>query len=363
MIDNTVLNTAIPTLARDLQASTSQLQWIVDAYTIAFAALLIVGGWMGDRFGRRGALLGGLTLFAVGSVAAGLSSSPEALIAFRALMGIGGALVMPATLSILSAVFPAHERPAAIGIWSAMAGIGIVIGPTLGGALLVHFSWASVFWVNVPLVAAALIAVRTVLPALPSVTTSRLDVPGAILSALTMIVVIHAVIEAPGHGWLATRTLAQFALGVLLLAAFIKRELTAEQPLIDVRVFAKPAFSAASAAVTITFFSLFGALFALTQYLQFVKGYDTLTAGLAALPFAAAVLVMAPLSTVLAAKFGARATITAGLTAMATGLLIAAQVDATSAYASLAIGVTMMGVGMGLTLAPAADSIMGSVPA
>src|SRR3954452_7441304 len=202
VIDNTVLNTALPTLARDLHASTSQLQWIVDAYTLAFAALLIVGGWIGDRFGRRGALLAGLVLFAGGSGAAALSSSPEQLIAFRALMGVGGALVMPATLSILSAVFPAGERAAAIGIWSAMAGVGIVIGPTLGGALLVHFSWASVFWINVPLVAAALIAVRSFIPALPSVTTSRLDVPGAILSALTMIVVIDAVIEAPDHGWL-----------------------------------------------------------------------------------------------------------------------------------------------------------------
>src|SRR4051794_26832074 len=216
VVDNTILNTALPTVARELNADTGSLQWIVDAYTLTFAALLVVGGALGDRFGRRGALMAGLVVFGLGSAAAATASSTGSLIGFRGLMGVGAALVMPATLSILTAVFPTEQRATAIGIWSAMAGIGIVVGPTLGGLLLAHFSWGSIFWVNVPLVLLAVALVATVVPGLPGRRNAgeRIDLVGAVLSAGAMLAVIDAVISAPGRGWTSARTLGELALGL-----------------------------------------------------------------------------------------------------------------------------------------------------
>jgi EmrB/QacA subfamily drug resistance transporter len=364
VIDNTILNTALPTLAKALDASTSDLQWITDGYTLTFAALLIVAGALGDRYGRRRALLLGLTIFAAGSAAAALCTDATWLVAARAFMGLGGAFVMPATLSILSAVFPARERAAAIGAWSAVAGVGIVVGPTLGGLLLDHFSWGSVFWINVPLVAIALVAVLTVLPALPGRGSqgSRLDLLGAALSAAALLTIVDAVIEGPDRGWTSLTTLGEALLGVALAAGFVLRELTAAHPLIDVRVFRRRAFSAATGAIGLTFFALFGALFALTQYLQLVIGYSPLGAGLRALPFAAGVLVLSPVSPLLARRFGARWVVSAGLAAMGAGLLLLTRSTPTSTYAFLATGVAIMGAGMGLVMAPAGESIQSVLP-
>jgi EmrB/QacA subfamily drug resistance transporter len=363
VIDNTILNTALPTLAEVLHASTVDLQWITDSYTLVFGALLIVAGSLGDRFGRREALIGGLIVFAGGSTMAALSSSSEMLIAARAVMGIGGAFVMPATLSILAAVFPVRERAAAIGAWSAVAGIGIVIGPTLGGLLLDHFAWGAVFWINVPLVAVALIAITTVIPSMAGQKSgTRLDWIGAAFSAAALLAIIDAVIEGPERGWTSALTVAEVAAGLALLAAFVLWELRVTNPLIDVRVFKHRAFSAASSAVALTFFALFGALFALTQYLQLVVGYSPLGAGVRALPFAGAVLVTAPLSSLLVARLGIRAVIPVGLTLMSTGLFLLTQVDASTGYGYLAIAVSIMGAGMGLTIAPAGESIMTVLP-
>jgi EmrB/QacA subfamily drug resistance transporter len=364
VIDNTILNTALPTLAKALDASTPDLQWITDAYTLTFAALLIVAGALGDRYGRRRALLLGLSIFAAGSVAAALSTDAMVLIAARALMGVGGAFVMPATLSILTAVFPARERAGAIGAWSAVTGIGIVVGPILGGLLLTHFSWGSVFWINVPLVAIAIAAVVVVIPGVPGrrVPGARLDLLGAVLSALALVAIVDAVIEGPDRGWTSATTLGEAMLGVALFAAFVVRELRAANPLIDVRVFAHRAFSAATAAIGLTFFALFGSLFALTQYLQLVHGYSPLSAGVRALPFAAAVLVLSPLSTLLARRLGVRWVVSAGLALMGGGLLLLTQSTPTSAYSFLATGVAIMGAGMGLVMAPAGESIMSVLP-
>jgi EmrB/QacA subfamily drug resistance transporter len=267
VIDNTILNTALPTLARVLHASTTNLQWITDAYTLAFAALLIMAGALGDRFGRRTALIVGLVVFATGSTWAALSGDTSTLIAARVVMGVGAAFVMPATLSILTAVFPARERAGAIGAWSAIAGVGIVVGPTLGGFLLAHFYWGSVFWVNVPLAAMALVAVVTVVPRLAGRRndSGRLDTLGAVLSAAAMLAVIDAVIEGPNRGWTSAVTLGELAAGAVLIAAFIYRELHVSNPLIDVRIFRHRAFSAASSAIGLTFLALFGSLFALTR--------------------------------------------------------------------------------------------------
>jgi EmrB/QacA subfamily drug resistance transporter len=363
VIDNTILNTALPTLARDLDASTTDLQWITDAYTLTFAALLIVAGALGDRYGRRKALLFGLGIFAAGSAAAAVSTGADMLIAARALMGVGGAFVMPATLSILTAVFPPRERAAAIGAWSAVTGIGIVAGPTLGGLLLNHFYWGSVFWINVPLVAIALVAVLLVIPGLPGRRTgARLDLLGAALSAVAMTAVIDAVIEGPERGWTDRVTLLEALAGLVLFAAFVVRELATANPLIDVRVFRHRAFSAATSAVALTFFALFGSLFALTQYLQLVRDYSPLSAGLRALPFAGAVMVVAPLSTLLVRRFGARIVVPAGLALMGAGLLLLTRSTTTTDYPIMAIEVAVMGAGMGLVMAPASESIMSVLP-
>jgi EmrB/QacA subfamily drug resistance transporter len=365
VIDNTILNTALPTLARVLHASTSDLQWITDAYTLAFAALLVMAGALGDRFGRRNALVLGLVIFASGSIWAALSGNSSTLIAARAVMGVGAAFVMPATLSILTAVFPAKERAGAISAWSAIAGVGIVIGPVLSGLLLAHYYWGSVFWVNVPLAAVAVIAVLTVVPGLPGErhAGTRLDVLGAALSAAAMLAVVDAVIEAPTRGWTSATTLGELALGGILVAAFLYRELHAANPVIDVRVFRYRAFSAASSAIGLTFLALFGSLFALTQYLQLVHGYSPLSAGVRALPFAVALMATAPLSSMLVAKLGIRVVIPAGLTAMGGGLLMLTQVTPTTSYDFLAIGLAIMGAGMGLVMAPAGNSIMSVLPA
>ncbi len=363
VIDNTILNTALPTLARKLHAGTTDLQWIIDAYTLTFAALLVFAGALGDRFGRRGALLTGLAIFGLGSVAAGLSSSAAELIAFRAVMGIGAAFVMPATLSIINTVFPPKERAQAIAAWSAVAGLAIVLGPTLGGLLLDHFSWSSVFFVNVPLVAIALLAVRSVIPSLPSAErTGRLDVPGAVLSGLAMLAGIDAVIEAPNQGWTSARTLGELALAAILMTGFVIRELHTEHPLIDVRVFTHRAFSAATAAVGLIFLAMFGSLFALTQYLQLVHGYSPLQAGLRALPFGFAVMVSAPSSSLLVKRLGIRIVIPAGLLSMAGGLFVLTSLTATSGLAHMSIGTALMGAGMGLVLAPAGESMMSVLP-
>ncbi|HWD86447.1 MAG TPA: MFS transporter [Solirubrobacteraceae bacterium] len=363
VIDNTILNTALPTLARKLHATTTDLQWITDAYTLTFAALLVFAGALGDRFGRRRALLAGLTIFGAGSAAAGLSSSAGELIAFRAVMGIGGAFVMPATLSIINTVFPPRERAQAIAAWSAVAGVAIVLGPTLGGLLLNHFAWSSVFFVNVPLVAIALLAVGAAVPGPPvAERLGRLDIPGAVLSGLAMLAAIDAVIEAPNQGWTSARTLGELGLAAVLMAGFVVRELRTQHPLIDVRVFTHRAFSAATSAVGLTFLAMFGSLFALTQYLQLVHGFSPLGAGLRALPFGFAVMVTAPSSSLLVRRFGIRIVIPAGLLSMAAGLFVLTSLTATTGLAHLSIGTALMGAGMGLVLAPASESMMSVLP-
>jgi EmrB/QacA subfamily drug resistance transporter len=363
VIDSTVLNTALPTLARVLPASTTDLQWITDAYSLVFAALLIVAGGLGDRFGRRRALMAGLAIFGAGSVAAALSGDAAALIATRALMGLGAAFVMPATLSIINAVFPARERAGAIGAWSAVAGLGVVAGPTLGGLLLDHFYWGSVFWLNVPLVGLALLAALAVVPDLAGNRgRGRLDILGAVLSAAGLVAIVDAIIEAGDRGWTSATTTLEIGAGLALFAAFVARELYAANPLLDVRMFGHRAFSAATLAISITTFALFGSLFALTQYLQLVVGYSPLSAGLRALPFAAGVMAVAPISSVLVRAVGARVVIPFGLAAMSAGLFVLAQVGTTSGYGIIALGIAVMGVGMGLILAPAGESIMSVLP-
>jgi EmrB/QacA subfamily drug resistance transporter len=363
VIDNTILNTALPTLAQVLHAGTSSLQWITDAYTLCFAALLIPAGALGDRYGRRLSLLGGLAVFALGSTAAAFAPGTGMLTGARVVMGLGAAFVMPATLSILNAVFPPKERPQAIAAWSAVTGIGIVIGPTLGGLLLSHFWWGSVFVINIPLVALALAGVILTVPETAEPGSRRLDLPGAVLVAGALFAIVDAIIEAPGRGWTGTATIAEITAGLAALGIFAWWELRIAHPLIDLRIFASRAFSTAAASVTVIFFALFGSLFVLTQYLQLVHGYSPLSAGLRALPFALAVGAVSPLSPILAKRLGTRVIIPAGMALMGLGLLDLSTAGVHTAYPALALAVAIMGAGMGLVMAPASTTIMTTVPA
>jgi EmrB/QacA subfamily drug resistance transporter len=362
-VDNTILNVALPTLVADLHASTSQLQWIVDGYTLVFAGLLLTAGSLGDRFGRRGALSIGLVIFGLGSVASAVAGSASQLIATRCLMGVGGALIMPATLSIVTNVFtvPA-ERARAIAIWAGFSAMGIAIGPLAGGYLLEHFYWGSVFLVNVPIVIAALIGGRLFVPTSKDPSAPKLDPLGAVLSIAGLTALLWTIIEAPAKGWTSSATVAGFAVAIVVLGAFIAWELHSDHPMLNVSFFSNPRFTAASLAVTLTFFALFGSLFLLTQYLQSVLGYSALAAGVRIIPFAVVMMALAPQSAKLADRFGTKLVVATGLLTVATGLGVITQVEPSAGYTPVFFAFVIMATGMALTMAPATESIMGSLP-
>ena len=361
-LDNTILNVALPTIERELEASSGQLQWIVDSYTLVFAGLLLTMGALGDRFSRRGALVSGLVVFGAGSLASAFATSADMLIVSRAVMGIGGALIMPTTLSILTNVFPAKERPKAIGIWAAVAGLGVGIGPATGGWLLEQLDWTAVFLVNVPIVVAALAATPKLVPDSKDPSKARLDPLGALLSTVGLAVLTAAIIEAPERGWTSGIVLAGFAISALVLAAFVIWELRTKTPMLDIRLFKVRRFSGASFSIALVFFSLFGAIYFLTQYLQGVMDYSALDAGLRVTPVAGGLIIGGPLSAKLAGRFGTRAVVAAGLIVVAAALLLMSGADADSGYGLIAVSLVALGFGMGATMAPATESIMSSLP-
>ena len=313
VMGNTVLNVALPTLVEELEASNSQLQWMVDAYALVFAGLLFTGGALGDRFGRKGALQVGLVLFGVGSALAAFSSSAGQVIACRAIMGAAAALVMPSTLSILPNVFPPRERARAIGIWAGVAGAGGAIGPITSGWLLEHFWWGSVFFLNIPVVVIALAAGRVLVPTSRDEGDTPLDLVGALLSIVAVSSLVFAIIEAPSKGWTSAEILGGFAVFAVVFAVFAAWELRAEHPMLDLRFFRRPGFTGGSLAISLVFFGMFGMFFLLTQYLQLVKGYSALEAGVRTLPFAFTMMFVAPMSARIAERIGARATVSLGL--------------------------------------------------
>jgi EmrB/QacA subfamily drug resistance transporter len=363
VIDNTIVNVTLPTLVGELKADMSELQWVVDAYTLVFAGLLLLAGTLGDRFGRRRTLLAGLGVFAIASAAAAFASGVGQLVSARAVMGAGAAFIMPATLSLLTNIFTdARERAMAIGLWAATAGVGVALGPVAGGFLLDHFWWGSVFIVNVPIVVAALVTGRILVPESRNPVAQRIDWIGALLSGVGLIAFVWAIIEAPGKGWTSAPVAGAAALAVITLLGFVAWERRVDEPLLDVRLFRNARFTAASLTVMVLFFALFGFLFASTQYLQFVLGYAPSAAGLRMLPYALAMIVAAPLSSKLVGVFGTKRVVTAGMLTFASGLAIAATVTTATGYPRLAIAMLFMGAGMGLAAAPATESIMGSLP-
>jgi len=360
-MDNTILNVTLPTLARDLGATASQLQWMVDSYILVFAGLLLTMGAVGDRFGRKLALNAGLLVFAAGSIASAFAGSPEVLIASRAAMGIGAALIMPSTLSIITNIFPPKERGRAIGVWAGVAGLGIVLGPVIGGWLLERFWWGSVFLVNVPVVALAILAGRPLVPESRDPNATPLDPIGAALSIAALVALVYGIIQAPEQGWTDPLILGAFALAAVLAVAFIWWERRAEHPMLRIQFFRNPRFSAASGAIAMAFFALFGSVFLLTQHLQFVLGYTPLQAGVRILPIAA-LIVAAPLSARLTERIGIKIVVVAGLLIVAGALWLLSTVQLSDGYGKVAAALALLGTGMGLTMAPATESIMGSLP-
>ncbi|HET9015895.1 MAG TPA: MFS transporter [Thermomicrobiaceae bacterium] len=361
-LDNTILNVALPTLVRDLHATESQLQWMVDAYILAFAGLLLTAGSVGDRYGRKKALIGGLVVFGLFSLLSSQARSADQLILTRTVMGIGGAFLLPTTLSIITNIFPDEERGRAIGIWSAIFGVSVPLGPIIGGWLLEHYAWGSVFLVNVPVVIVAVIALIALVPESYDPTAQPLDPLGAVLSISGLGSLLYAIIEAPSNGWHSQTTLIWFAVAAVLLAAFILWERHTRYPMLRMSLFKNARFSAASLSVTVVFFGLNGAMFFLTQYLQFVLGYSTLKAGASMIPVAFAIGISAPTSARLNERFGAKAVVTLGMLIVAGGMAILTSVSTTSGYPVIAAMLFVGGVGMGLAMTPATDSIMGAVP-
>jgi EmrB/QacA subfamily drug resistance transporter len=363
VMDNTILNVAIPSLVRDIGATNSQLQWIIDGYTLVFAGLLLTAGSLGDRFGRKRALRVGIVVFALGSVLSAMAGNPAQLIATRSLMGVGGALIMPSTLSILTNVFrDPRERGRAIAIWAGCAGVGVALGPVLGGLLLEHFAWHAVFWVNLPIAAAALIAGHFFVPESKDPTAPRLDPLGAGLSIIGLGSLLFAVIEGPSQGWTSDLVLGAFAVGLGGLVAFIVWELRCDHPMLDISFFRNRRFTAANMAITLVFFALMGSLFLLTQYWQFVQGYSPLEAGVRLLPHAAVMMVMSPLSARFVERFGTKKVVTTGLATIALALLALSMIEPGSSYLRVISNVCLMGLGMALVTAPATESVMGSLP-
>ena len=363
VMDNTILNVAIPSLISDLNASNSEIQWIIDAYTLVFAGLLLTTGSLSDRFGRKGALQIGIVLFAMGSASAALSTSTLQLTASRAFMGIGGALIMPATLSILTNVFrDPRERGRAIAVWAGFSGLAVALGPVTGGLLLRHFEWSSVFWVNLPLGATALIAGYFLVPTSRDPNQGKLDPLGAALSIIGLGSLLFGIIEGPAKGWTDPLVVGGFAVGLIALASFITWELRTPTPMLDMRFFQNPRFTAANSAITLTFFAMFGSMFLMTQYWQFVHGYSPLGAGLRMIPYATTMMVVAPLSARIVERLGTKRVVTMGLLIMSTALAALSFIEATTPY-PLAISMfCVMAAGMGMTMAPATESVMGSLP-
>ncbi len=362
-LDNTILNVALPVIVRTLHASSSSLQWIVDAYAIVFAGLLLVAGSLGDRLGRKWVFMTGLLVFAAGSALSAFSGSPDRLIAARAFMGIGGAAIMPSTLSILTNTFTdARDRARAIGIWSGTTGLGVAVGPVAGGWLLAHFWWGSVFLVNVPIALLGLLAAALFVPNSKDRSTKPSDPVGACLSIVGMGLLLWGIIEAPDRSWTSPLVLGAISAAVVVLGAFAAWERHSSHPMLQVSFFSSRRFSAAVGAMGLVMFALMGGLFLLTQYLQFSLGYTPFQTGLRIAPIAGVLLVVAPLSSFIERFVGTKPVVFSGMAFVALGLALLSYVTVRDNYMDVLPAFLLIGLGTGLAFAPSTESVMGSLP-
>ena len=363
-LDTTIVNVALPSLARELDADTRDLLWIVDGYNLAFAALVLAMGSISDRFGRRPALVVGLAGFAASSGIAALVDSSEALIALRFVMGFFAALIFPTTLSIIANAFPERrERAAALGIWGAAVGMGVALGPITGGFLLEHFSWHSVFWALVPVGILAIAMTLAFVPESRDPGVPPLDLPGLAVSIAALGTLTWTIIEAPEHGWGSVTTLAGFAVAAALVVVFVRVERAAEHPMLDVTLFLDRRFSAACAAVTISFFALFGFIFLITQFFQFLRDYSALGTGARILPVAISIAIASVAGGHLAPRIGTKAVTTTGLTLLGSSFLWISFLDIDVSYATTIVPqMILMGLGLGLVSTSATESILQVLP-
>jgi EmrB/QacA subfamily drug resistance transporter len=363
MLGNTALNLALPKIAADLGLSSSAQQWVVDSYSLVFAGLLFTTSSLGDRFGRKGVMQAGLVVFTLATgFAAFFTTSGAGLIAARAVMGLAGAMIMPSTLSILTNVFPAGERARAIAIWTAVSGGGAAIGMMISGFMLEHWSWHSVFLLNLPVAAIALVAGMVLIPTSRDPEHPKLDFLGAALSTAGIATVVYGLIEAPTHGWTSAGTLGFLLGGMALVGVFIAWELRTSAPMLDVRLFRRATFGISSLALTLVFFTLMGVFFSISQLFQLVMGYGTFESALRLAPMFLAMIIVAPRSPALVQRFGARATIAGGLALVAAGIGILAMLPGAPSYAQVALGMSITAGGMALAMSPTTDLLMSSVP-
>jgi EmrB/QacA subfamily drug resistance transporter len=356
------LNVALPSMQEGLHASASDLQWIVDSYALVFAALLLPAGALGDRFGRKRALIFGLVVFATGSAVSGLAGATGQVIVGRVITGLGAAFVMPATLSLLTTIFPPEERRKAIAVWAGFAGAGAAMGPILSGGLLEGFWWGSTLMVNVPIVAAVVAAVMVFSPSSKDPDATPLDPLGALLSLVGLGALVFGIIEGPEWGWGTTSVVTAFVVAVVGLSAFFVWERRAAHPMLPLKLFRDKRLSVGSGVITAAFFAMFGLFFLFTLYLQFVRGYSPLSAGLATLPLAFTLVALAPRSAVMAERIGTGPVMAGGFVLAAAGFGLIALVEPATPYLVLALAMGLLGAGISLTAAPATGSIMSAVP-
>jgi EmrB/QacA subfamily drug resistance transporter len=360
--DATILNVALPTLSTALHASTGQLQWIVDAYVLIFAGLLLPMGAIGDRYGRKRIMMFGLAAFGVASVVATYTGSAGTLIAARAVMGVGAAILTPIALAMIPVLFGPAERPRAVTVSMMAMGIGVPLGPIIGGYLLNHFWYGSIFLVNVPVVILGLAATAILVPESKDPTPRRADLVGSLLSTGGLVSFVYGVIEGPGRGWTDPVVLAGIGIGAALLAAFVAWEGHTREPMIDLSLFRRPRFLWGTFAATIASFALFGLMFVVPQYLQAVRGADALGAGIRLIPLMAGLMVGAKLAENVAARVGAKLPVAAGLGLIAIGLVVGATTGVTTGYAVTLGWLLVVGAGTGLALAPAMEAVLGELP-
>ncbi|WP_327310826.1 MULTISPECIES: MFS transporter [unclassified Streptomyces] len=363
LLDNTVLNVAIPSLTRELDASTADVQWMINAYSLVQSGLLLTAGSSADRYGRKKMLIAGLALFGIGSLVAGLAQTSVQLIAARAGMGIGGALLMTTTLAVVVQIFDETERVKAIGIWSTVSSLGFAVGPLIGGVMLDHFWWGAIFLINIPVAVIGLVAVARLVPESKNAGGERPDLLGALLSTIGMASVVYAIISGPGHGWTSGQVLLTAFVGVAVLTGFVLWELHIPYPMLDMHFFRNQKFIGAVAGAILVAFGMGGSLFLLTQQLQFVLGYEPLEAGLRTAPLALSVVALnlTGLGARLVPKLGTPLTIASGMSLLAAGLAAIALLGG-DGYGGMLLGLVVMGAGIALAMPAMANAIMSAIP-
>jgi EmrB/QacA subfamily drug resistance transporter len=363
MLDNLVVNVALPTIQTKLGAGVSGLQWIIDAYTLTFASFMLTGGALGDLFGRKRFFMAGLVVFTLGSLLCGLSGSTSELIAFRSIQGLGAALLLPGSLSIITATFSGSERGAAIGIWAAMSGLAVAIGPVVGGYLVEHVSWQSIFYVNVPIgIIGLLMAYFVVRESRDRTKSRRLDPAGLVTGTAGLFFLVFALIEGNSRGWTDGLILGSFALSAILLATFFYVESHRESPMLPLSFFRIPTFAAANVVASAVFFAMFGTVFFLTLYLQNVRGYSPVAAGLRLFAFSVVILLVAPVAGRLSDRYGSRWFMTVGPLLAAIGLALMLRTQPDSSYLTVILpSFIVLAAGLAMTMTPMTAAVMGSV--